>query len=108
MSDQDNHDLASAAQQTGVAIRTDEMTLVQSVSAHGLLAHGTAAVIAAITISRSVGLTPVLIWLICMLCAIAIRYMLYIASLLSGQNSNKFNWLAMTSSSDARGASVSN
>ncbi len=79
MSAQDNHGVASAAQQTGDGLRTEEMTLVQSVSAQGLLAHGTAAVIAAITLSRIDGLTPVLIWLLCMGCAIAIRYLLYIA-----------------------------
>ena len=79
MSDQDNHGVESAAQQSGATLHTEEVTLVQSVSAHGLLAHGTAAVIAAITMSRVVGLTPVLIWLICLLCAIAIRYLLYIA-----------------------------
>ena len=32
----------------------------------------------------------------------------YFTPLLSGHNSNKFNWLAMAISSDARGASVSN
>ena len=55
------------------------MTLIQSVSDHGLLAHGTAAAIVAITLLRIANLTHVAVWLFCMLCAIAIRYMLYIA-----------------------------
>ena len=55
------------------------MTLIQSVSDQGLLAHGVAALITAITLIRISDVTPVAVWLSCMLCAIAIRYLLYIA-----------------------------
>ena len=85
MSVQDNHGFRStgsadsANQQPQLTLRTDEMTLIQSVSDHGLLAHGTAAAIVAITLLRIANLTHVAVWLFCMLCAIAIRYMLYIA-----------------------------
>ena len=82
MSVQDNHGFGSAGsadQQPHLALRTDEMTLIQSVSDQGLLAHGVAASITAITLMRVIAVTPVVVWLICMLCAIAIRYLLYIA-----------------------------
>ena len=55
------------------------MTLIQSVSDQGLLAHGIAAAITAIMFMRIVDATHVGVWLLCMLCAIAIRYMLYVA-----------------------------
>jgi hypothetical protein len=78
MSEQDNHGFGSAERQGHLALRTDEMSLIQSVSDHGLLAHGVAAAIAAITL-RQKDLTHVAVWLGCMLLAIAIRYLLYVA-----------------------------
>ncbi len=82
MSVQDNHGFGStgsANQQPQLTLRTDEMTLIQSVSDQGLLAHGIAAAITAIMFMRIVDATHVGVWLLCMLCAIAIRYMLYVA-----------------------------
>ena len=60
-------------------LRTDEMTLIQSVSDHGLLAHGAAAAITAMSLLGITSLTHVLVWLLCIFCAIGLRYLLYIA-----------------------------
>ena len=79
MSVQDNHGFGSAEQQDHLALRTDEMTLIQSVSDQGLLAHGVAAVIVTVTLLRIANLTHLAVWLVCMFCAIAIRYLLYVA-----------------------------
>jgi signal transduction histidine kinase/ActR/RegA family two-component response regulator len=80
MSVQNDHGLGStgsAARHDNAALRTDEMTLIQSVSDHGLLAHGVAAAFTAMTVVRSTDLIPVMVWLFLMYCAIGIRYMLY-------------------------------
>ena len=86
MSVQDNHGFGSTGSVNPppqVALRTDEMSLIQSVSDHGLMAQGVAAAITAMTFIRantvSPGLTHVMVWLFCMFCAIALRYMLYVA-----------------------------
>lgn len=89
MSAQDNNGLAitgSADPGAQFSLRTDEMTLIQSVSDHGLLAHGVAAAITATTFIRGSDLTSgapdlthIVIWLICIFSAIALRYVLYVA-----------------------------
>ena len=83
MSVQDDHGLSSLGQAPQQTLRTDEMTLIQSVSDHGLMAQGVAALITAVTFARVASGTPslthVMVWLFCMFCAIGVRYMLYMA-----------------------------
>ena len=79
MSVQDNHGFSATDPQAQAVLRTDEMTLIQSVSGHGLFAHAAAAAFTAITLSRSADVTHVVIWLACMLVALAIRLLLYVA-----------------------------
>ena len=79
MSVQDQQDFSADIPQAQTVLRTDEMTLIQSVSGHGLFAHGAAALFTALTLVRSIDHTHVVIWLICMLLAIAVRFVLYIA-----------------------------
>ncbi|MEQ1773292.1 MAG: ATP-binding protein [Burkholderiales bacterium] len=57
--------------------RADEMALIQSVSAYGLFANAAAAVLVSFALLRTAGATHVLIWLACMMGAIAIRYVLH-------------------------------
>lgn len=59
------------------AFRADEMALIQSVSAYGLLANAVAAMLVSVALWRTAGATHVLIWLACMLAAIAVRYLLH-------------------------------
>ncbi len=83
MSVQDNHGFGSTNQPSQKTLRTDEMTLIQSVSDHGLMAQGVAAVVTAMTFVRAAaefpGVTHIMVWLFCMFCAIGVRYMLYMA-----------------------------
>ena len=60
-------------------LRADEMSLIQSVSDGGLLAHGIAASVMAFMLQRDGQLGPGLIWLGCMFCALGLRYILYLA-----------------------------
>jgi signal transduction histidine kinase/ActR/RegA family two-component response regulator len=57
--------------------RADEMALIQSVSAYGLSANAAAALLVTVALWRAAGATHLLIWLACMLCAIAVRYVLH-------------------------------
>jgi signal transduction histidine kinase/ActR/RegA family two-component response regulator len=57
--------------------RADEMALIQSVSAYGLLANAAAAILVSVALWRTAGATHILIWLACMLVAIALRYVLH-------------------------------
>jgi len=57
--------------------RADEMALIQSVSAYGLAANAAAAILVFVALWRTAGATHVVIWLACMLSAIAIRYVLH-------------------------------
>jgi signal transduction histidine kinase/CheY-like chemotaxis protein len=79
MSEQGEQELISDASQSHVALRTDEMTLIQGVSGHGLLAHAVAAAITAVMVAGVEDLTHVLIWLTCLLLAVALRFMLFVA-----------------------------
>ncbi len=65
--------------QPQAALRTDEMTLIQSVSGHGLLAHVVAAVVTALMVAVVENPVHVLIWLVGLLLAIALRFVLYVA-----------------------------
>jgi signal transduction histidine kinase/ActR/RegA family two-component response regulator len=82
------HNMSSPANQSAVSgkpserrdvdvFRADEMALIQSVSAYGLIANAAAAILVSIALLRTAGATHVLIWLACMLTAIAIRYLLH-------------------------------
>ena len=55
------------------------MSLVQSVSDKGLLAHGVAAVVIAFMVQRHGHLVHALIWLACVYVALGLRYVLYLA-----------------------------
>jgi signal transduction histidine kinase/ActR/RegA family two-component response regulator len=79
MSLQDDHGLMSAGGTPSATLRTDEMTLIQSVSDHGILTHGVAAACAATVLLHIEGVTAVVIWLLCIFSALAIRYVLYLA-----------------------------
>ncbi len=57
--------------------RADEMALIQSVSAYGLIANAAAAILVSFALWRTAGAMHVLIWLACMLSAIAFRYLLH-------------------------------
>jgi len=57
--------------------RADEMALIQSVSAYGLIANAAAALLVSVALWRTAGATHVLIWLACMLTAITLRYVLH-------------------------------
>jgi len=70
MSVQDNHGFGSpgsASRPLQQTLRTDEMTLIQSVSDHGLMAQGVSAAITALTFIHantvSPGLAHVMTWL---------------------------------------------
>ena len=60
-------------------LRADEMTLIQSVSGHGLIANGIAAAVTAMTVLRVGDTVPVMVWLACIFVALGLRYLLYIA-----------------------------
>ena len=79
MSVQNDHGLSFDGRHDSAVLRTDEMTLIQSVSNHGLLANFVAAVVTAIAAAHIADLTHVLIWISCMMVAIALRYLLYVA-----------------------------
>jgi two-component system sensor histidine kinase/response regulator len=79
MSVQDQQDFSATTPQAQAVLRADEMTLIQSVSGHGLFAHTAAAIFAALTLVRSADPTHVVVWLVCMLIAVAIRFLLYVA-----------------------------
>ncbi len=53
------------------------MALIQSVSVYGLLANAAAALLVSVALWRTAGATHVLIWLACMMGAIALRYVLH-------------------------------
>jgi signal transduction histidine kinase/ActR/RegA family two-component response regulator len=55
--------------------RIDEMALLQSVSAYGLAANAAAAILVVVALWPAS--THLLIWLACLLCAVAIRYLLH-------------------------------
>jgi len=57
--------------------RTDEMALIQSVSAYGLAANTVAAMLVAFAVWPTLGMLHGLIWLACLLCATAVRYLLH-------------------------------
>ena len=57
--------------------RVDEMALIQSVSAYGLIANAASALLVSFALWRTAGAMHVLIWLGCMLGAIALRYLLH-------------------------------
>jgi signal transduction histidine kinase/CheY-like chemotaxis protein len=79
MSEPGDHEVIGGDPQVHAALRTDEMTLIQSVSGHGLLAHLIAAVVTAVMVSRIESVTHVLIWVTCILLALALRFTLYMA-----------------------------
>jgi signal transduction histidine kinase len=79
MSVQEQQDFSADIPQAQAALRTDEMTLIQSVSGHGLFAHAAAALFTALTLIRSVDQTHIAIWLVCLLIAVALRFVLYVA-----------------------------
>ncbi len=79
MSVQDQQDFIPDIPQAQAALRTDEMTLIQSVSGHGLFAHAAAALFTALTLIRSADHTHVVVWVICMLLVVALRFLLYVA-----------------------------
>ena len=58
-------------------LRVDEMALIQSVSVYGLLANAVAASLVSVALWRTAGAAHVLIWLACMMGAIALRYLLH-------------------------------
>lgn len=62
------------------------MTLIQSVSAHGLAAHLIAAVVMAVMVSSVEGVPHAAIWAGCMVVALALRFLLYIAYKRSAQS----------------------
>jgi signal transduction histidine kinase/CheY-like chemotaxis protein len=57
--------------------RTDEMALIQSVSAYGLVANAVAAMLVVVALGPALGLLHGLVWLACLLGATAIRYLLH-------------------------------
>jgi len=71
---------------TDTVLRTDEMTLIQSVSAHGLLAHLVSGAVIAAVVARVEGLTHVLVWAACLVVAIALRFLLYMAYKRAGES----------------------
>jgi signal transduction histidine kinase/CheY-like chemotaxis protein len=79
MSVQDQQETGVTNPQAQAALRTDEMTLIQSVSGHGLFAHAAAAAFTALTLVRSADQTHVVVWLVCLLIAVGVRFLLYVA-----------------------------
>ena len=79
MSVQNEHGMNSGAAMAHDVLRTDEMTLIQSVSAHGLLAHLVAAAITALMVWRVENHVHIAVWAGCMGLAIALRFLLYVA-----------------------------
>lgn len=75
-----------APPQSESVLRTDEMTLIQSVSAHGLMAHLLSGAVLAAVASRAEGLTHVLVWAALLFVAIALRFMLYLAYKRAGES----------------------
>lgn len=74
------------APHTESALRTDEMTLIQSVSAHGLLAHLVGGGVLTVVAARAEGLTHVLVWVALLVVAIGLRFMLYLAYQRAGES----------------------
>ena len=82
-------------------LRADEMTLIQSVSAHGLAAHLVAAIVTAVVAWPTEGITHVSIWAGCMGIALALRFVLYLAYKRSGQTlSGDPNWYHIVAASN--------
>jgi signal transduction histidine kinase/ActR/RegA family two-component response regulator len=79
MSEQSDPELSTGDPQSYAALRTDEMTLIQSVSGHGLLAHVVAAAVTAAMVAGVEDFTHVVIWVSCLFAAIALRFMLFLA-----------------------------
>lgn len=75
-----------APPQSESVLRTDEMTLIQSVSAHGLLAHLLSGAVLAAVASRAEGVAHVLVWAALLMVAIALRFMLYLAYKRAGES----------------------
>ncbi len=65
----------------GAVIRADEMALIESVSGYGLAANAAAAVLILIALWRTAGATHMLIWFVCILLVITIRFLLHRAYL---------------------------
>ncbi len=80
-----DHEVIAGGPPSAPALRTDEMTLIQSVSGHGLLAHVVAALVTAMMVAGVENPAHVLIWVSCLLLAIALRFTLYLAYKRSGE-----------------------
>ncbi|MBM3340770.1 MAG: hypothetical protein FJY56_01450 [Betaproteobacteria bacterium] len=66
-------------------LRADEMTLIQSVSAHGLVAHAVAVLVTAVAFVQAESLAHVGIWAAGLLAALALRFVLYLAYKRAGE-----------------------
>lgn len=72
-----NNTGSSDGRRTDGVFRTDEMSLIQSVSAYGLAGNAGAAILVAVALWSTAGALHDLIWLSCILIAVGLRYLLH-------------------------------